>query len=159
MTEAPERIVADPDDVNPADVRFAAMNLLARREHSIKELRRKLSRRFHDNEIIEHELQRLSNENLQCDRRFAESFARQGVSKGHGPARVRQDLRQRGISDVEGEAAIAVCEVDWRVLAEEVFRKKFGEQPAKSLKEKSRRARFMQYRGFHQNHYQHLLDC
>jgi len=43
-------------------------------------------------------------------------------------------------------------------LAQEVFCKKFGAPAPVDLKEKARRARFMQYRGFSSDHYQHLLD-
>jgi regulatory protein len=39
-----------------------------------------------------------------------------------------------------------------------VFCKKFGAPGPVDLKEKARRARFMQYRGFSSDHYQHLLD-
>jgi len=158
MTKSSERVVADQEAVNPAEVRLAAMNLLARREHSYKELQRKLFRRFNDREVVEIQVRRLADENLQCDRRFAESFVRQGVFKGHGPVRVRQDLRQRGITETECEQAITACEVDWISLAEEVFAKKFGAMVSADLKEKARRARFMQYRGFYQDHYQHLLE-
>ena len=157
MTKSSERVVANQEEVNPVEVRLAAMNLLARREHSFKELQRKLLRRFEDADIVESQVRRLADENLQCDKRFAESFVRQGVLKGHGPVRVRQDLRQRGIAEAECESAIAVCEVDWTTLAEEVFTKKFGALVSGDLKEKARRARFMQYRGFYQDHYQHLL--
>lgn len=157
MTKSSERVVANQEAVNPVEVRLAAMNLLARREHSFKELQRKLLRRFEDADIVESQVRRLADENLQCDKRFAESFVRQGVLKGHGPVRVRQDLRQRGIAEAECESAIAVCEVDWTTLAEEVFAKKFGALVSGDLKEKARRARFMQYRGFYQDHYQHLL--
>jgi regulatory protein len=159
VTKSSERVVANQEAVNPVEVRLAAMNLLARREHSFKELQRKLLRRFEDADIVESQVRRLADENLQCDKRFAESFVRQGVLKGHGPVRVRQDLRQRGIAEAECESAIAVCEVDWTTLAEEVevFAKKFGALVSGDLKEKARRARFMQYRGFYQDHYQHLL--
>ncbi|MEP0203271.1 MAG: regulatory protein RecX [Halioglobus sp.] len=157
MTESSERVVADQEAVNPADVRLAAMNLLARREHSLKELRRKLLRRFDDPEIVDFQVRRLADDNLQCDKRFAESFVRQGIFKGHGPARVRQDLRQRGITDTECDSAIEVCEVDWTALAEAVFAKKFGAKAPGDAKEKARRIRFMQYRGFFQDHFQHLL--
>jgi len=157
MPEPYERVVADQDAVNPAEVRLAAMNLLARREHSSKELLRKLLRRFDDAAVVETEICRLTRENLQCDQRFAESFVRQGVFKGHGPVRVRQDLRQRGVDETECESAIAACEVDWTTLAEEVYVKKFGAAAPGDLKDKARRSRFMQYRGFYQDHYQHLL--
>ena len=153
--------------INPADVRLAAMNLLARREHSLRELRQKLRRRFSDGPLLEAELQRLADENLQSDQRFAESFARQRAGRGYGPQRVRQEMRDRGLSESDIAGAFERNALDWFALAEEVFRKKFntpaaadtqesGLQPPE-LKEKARRARFMQYRGFSTDHFRHLL--
>lgn len=152
----------DPPE-QPADIRFAAMNLLARREHSLQELRQKLSRRFDNRQWLETELQRLVKENLQSDDRFAESFARMRALRGCGPGRVRQEMREKGISDQAIARAFEQAELDWTALAEAAYRKKFG-KPGQTLvaesplKEKARRARFMQYRGFSTDHYQHLID-
>lgn len=144
-------------EVNPADIRMAAMNLLARREHSLGELRQKLQRRFDDAAMLETELQKLVQENLQSDERFAESFARQRAGRGYGPARVRQEMRQKNLSDIAIARAFESAELDWWTLAESAFRKKFGEPGRVDLKEKARRIRFMQYRGFSADHYEHLL--
>lgn len=143
---------------NPADIRMAAMNLLAHREHSLGELRQKLQRRFDDAAMLETELQKLVEENLQSDERFAESFARQRAGRGYGPARVRQGMREKNLSDVAIARAFESAELDWWALAESAFRKKFGEPGRVDLKEKARRIRFMQYRGFSADHYEHLLD-
>ena len=144
--------------VNPADIRLAAMNLLARREHSQRELRQKLRRRFPDEQLLEAELQRLAQEGLQCDERFAESFARQRAGRGSGPLRVRQEMRVKGLSDTDITRAFELAELDWFSLAAEVFQKKFGAAPASDMKEKARRARFMQYRGFSSDHYHYLIE-
>ncbi|MEH6635179.1 MAG: regulatory protein RecX [Halioglobus sp.] len=144
--------------INPVDIRFAAMNLLARREHTQRELRRKLGRRFANAQLVAQEVQRLTDEHLQSDQRFAESFAWQRTGRGYGPQRVRQEMRDRGLADHEIADALAVLEVDWRALAYEVYHKKFGSCSAAELKEKARRARFMQYRGFSAEHYQHLIE-
>ncbi len=124
------------------------MDLLARREHSLVELRRKLSRRFPDNHLIETELDKLAAENLQSDARYAESFVRQRATRGHGPRRLRQEMRDRGLADGEIETALGAVDIDWQGLAAEVYHRKFGAAPPADLKEKARRLRFMQYRGF-----------
>ena len=46
---------------------------------------------------------------------------------------------------------------DWHQLAEATYVRKFGALPPEDLKEKARRSRFMQYRGFAMDHYQHLF--
>ena len=144
--------------INPADVRLSAMDLLARREHSRRELKQKLKKRFNDEGLIDEQLDRLAEENLQSDERFAESFLRQRLSRGHGPVRIRQEMRQKGISDTEIEMAMAAQQPDWYDLAETAYQRKFGELPPKDIKDKARRGRFMQYRGCALVHYQHLLN-
>jgi len=146
-------------ETNPADVRMAAMNLLARREHSQRELRQKLGRRFDDVALVEHEIQRLAEQNLQSDQRFAESFVRQRAGRGCGLVRVRQEMRQKGLSDSEIELAVDAAEIDWSELAVEVYEKKFAHSAPVDLKEKAKRIRFMQYRGFDRDDFQYLLDA
>ncbi len=141
-----------------AQIRLAAMNLLARREHSLGELRQKLQRRFGDELVLEEELQRLVIENLQSDERFAESYARLRSGRGYGPGRLRLEMREKSLSDAAIARAFEVAGLDWWALAESAFRKKFGEPARVDLQEKARRIRFMQYRGFSADHYQHLVD-
>lgn len=144
--------------INPADIRLSAMNLLARREHSAKELRQKLLKRFKNPELVDEQLLRLREEKLQSDERFAESFLRQRISRGHGPMRIRQEMRQKGISDNEINSAMDTEQPNWFELAEQTYHRKFGSLPSEDIKEKSKRSRFMQYRGFGHDHYQYLLD-
>ena len=98
--------------IKPVEVRIAAMDLLARREHSLEELRRKLKRRFANEDLVEGELQRLKDENLQSDERYADSFLRQRSARGYGPRRVRHEMRQKGLSDTEISNAFDRVEVD-----------------------------------------------
>ena len=153
MTDDLDQLTA----INPADIRYAAMDLLARREHSRRELKQKLKKRFADEEMIEAQLDRLTEENLQSDTRYAESFLRQRINRGHGPMRIRQEMRQKGISDEEIARAMEEESPDWFALAEDTYLRKFGELPPEDIKDKARRSRFMQYRGFALDHYQHLL--
>ena len=162
MSETTASIDLSDDDATeaagtptPADIRLAAMNLLARREHSVRELRNKLKRRFSDEAVIDEQISRLTLERLQSDARFAESYARQRADKGYGPVRLREELRERGVTEAEVDVALEELKVDWRVLATRVMQKKFGLDAAVDIKEKARRARFMQYRGFAVDHYRY----
>jgi regulatory protein len=94
-------------------------------------------------------------ERLQSDARFAESYARQRADKGYGPVRLREELRERGVTEAEVDVALEQLKVDWRVLATRVMQKKFGLDAPVDIKEKARRARFMQYRGFAVEHYRY----
>lgn len=142
----------------PADIRLAAMNLLARREHSVRELRNKLKRRFADNAMIDEQVSRLTEEHLQSDLRFTESYLYQRISRGYGPVRLREELRERGVSEADVAAVMEEMEINWYAHAAEVMHKKFGALVPCDMKEKARRARFMQYRGFTGDHYQRLLQ-
>ena len=145
-------------DIEPADVRFAAMNLLARREHTQLELLKKLKRRFPDDDaLVRTQIQRLTDENLQSDERFAENFVRYRSDLGFGLMHIRQDMRQRGLSDLEILTAVEDAEIDWRAIAARVFYKKFGRLPVLDINEKAKRIRFMLYRGFSSDYYQDLL--
>ena len=146
------------EGINPADIRLAAMNLLARREHSQRELRQKLRRRFPKDELVQIEIERLAQENLQSDARFAEAFLLQRADRGYGFMKVRQELRDRGLSDSEINRAVDDAEVDWSELAREVYNKKFGAESASDLSERAKRSRFMQYRGFDRDDYQSLIE-
>lgn len=145
------------DKTGLIEVRVAAMDLLARREHSQRELRTKLERRFPPEQVDE-TLQTLAAEGLQSDSRFAEAFVRQRSQRGYGPLRIRQELRQRGISDELAAAAMDVVEVDWFATLAYVLERKYGGIPAADLKEKARRTRFLLYRGFSGDQIRELLD-
>lgn len=138
-------------------VRLAAMDLLARREHSRRELRQKLRRRFRDRNLIDTVVEGLVQERLQSDSRYAQSYLRQRAERGYGPLRIRQEMRQRGIGDDDIGAAFAAGDQDWLALAARAMTRKFGDSPCADLRERARRARFLQYRGFSTEHCSALL--
>lgn len=146
------------DPINPVDVRVAAMNLLARREHSRQELFQKLRRRFKDERIVDEQIERLATENLQSDERYAHSFVRQRIARGHGPLRITMDARQRGVCSALLDTALEENAPDWSEHAQAVMLKKFGDEQVVDVKSKARRIRFMQYRGFSMEHFASLLD-
>ena len=139
--------------ISAADVRRAAMDLLARREHAAGELRRKLNARFRDaSELVEMGVQRLTEEGLQSDVRTAEAFVNSRIGKGHGPLKIRKELQQRQVSPEIIGCAIAHAHVKWTELAAGVLEKRFGDAAqggeAFAASERGRRSRFLQQRGF-----------
>jgi len=138
--------------------RRQAMDLLARREHSRLELERKLMTRAYAEDIVAEVLDRLVAERLIDEARFAESFVRSRVARGQGPARIRKDLADRGVSGAHSEDALAAVESDWRVLASKVREKRFGSEQPRDYKERARQARFLQYRGFSMDQIKSALD-
>jgi regulatory protein len=133
------------------------MDFLARREYGQTELIRKLADKGYKRSVAEQAISHLTDEGLQSDRRFAESFVQSRVNQGKGPVRIRLDLGQRAISDAVIEAALNEPAADWIALAREVRVKKFGRGYPADFKAKAQQMRFLQYRGFEQDHIQRAL--
>jgi regulatory protein len=139
---------------SPLEARKKAMDFLARREYGQTELIKKLADKGFERSVAEQAVIQLTGEGLQSDARFAESFVQSRINQGKGPVRIRLDLGQRGISDSTTEIALEAVESDWFALAREQRVKKFGDAAPSDFKEKARQMRFLQYRGFEQDHIQ-----
>ena len=147
VTPAAEPAAADPKTLC-ADIRRVAMDLLARREHSYRELQQKLSQRFAGSELIGLELDRLRDERLQSDERFAESYLYSRAQRLYGPQRIKLELRERGIEPAVITAAFEQAGIDWQANLQKLVFDRFGRRPPQDIKEKAKRIRFLQYRGF-----------
>ena len=133
--------------LSPTSLRSRALAMLARREHSQFELRQKLAELGGESSIIDTILDEFSTQNWQNDRRFTEVFIRYSARKGQGALNIRQELKQRGITDKEMVEEL-LAEHDWFDLAQQTRSKKFGEEFPTERKEQARQLRFLQYRGF-----------
>lgn len=135
-------------DTSRRDARHAAIRLLSRREHSADELKRKLKTKGFNPALIEQIIQELAQENLQSDERFAESYQRSRRGSGYGPARIQQELKQRGVSEDIIAAVVIADDSSWAELAKQVREKRFGLALPESAPDRAKQMRFLQYRGF-----------
>lgn len=126
----------------------AVVALLARREYSQRELRRRIAPRVADEALLERVLARLAEQGYQSDRRCAAMLARQRVEQGYGRRRIRQDLRERGIDNALIEEALDELEVDWFALARQHAERRYGSKPPTDARERARRMRHLLGRGF-----------
>lgn len=126
-------------------LRVAALRLLTRREHSRAELQGKLAAQAESQEQLDAVLDRLQSENLLSDQRFATQRVVARANR-YGNARLKQELRHRGIGDDDILAALpeAGSEVE---RCRSVWSRKFGQLP-QSREERAKQMRFLQYRGF-----------
>lgn len=130
----------------PAKLKGRAVRLLARREHSRAELARKLATHAESPEALEQLLDALAMKKQLSDERYAEARVYQ-LARKYGAARIRQDLHSKGIS---AEAAARLAAVSGRNDAERaraILARKYR-APAATIEERSKRARFLQSRGF-----------
>ncbi|QXH34678.1 recombination regulator RecX [Pseudomonas muyukensis] len=132
----------------PVAVRRTAMDLLARREHGRVELTRKLRQRGAPDELIEPALDRLAEEGLLSEARYLESFIRYRSNAGYGPARIREELGQRGLNRGDIDQALRDSEVDWAVQLRDVWQRKFAGQRPQDPRSRAQQTRFLAYRGF-----------
>lgn len=139
------------DTSAPADgpvIRRAALDLLARREHSARELREKLRQKFGTAPPLDEELDRLQAEGLLSDERFAEAFVRMHRNRGHGPIRILHELAQRGVAAELAEACVEPRSPEWIALARQWRERRFGETLPAEAADTQRQARHLQSRGF-----------
>jgi len=114
-----------------------------RREHSRAELARKLAPHAESAAAIEAVLDLLLSKKQQSDERFAEERARV-LSRKFGAAKIRQDLKARGVGD---ELIDRVSNEGELERAKAILQRKYR-APASSREEHAKRARFLQSRGF-----------
>ena len=136
------------DVADPGACERAALDLLARREHSRRELEHKLGARGFSEELIAPTLDALEESGALASARFTESFIRARAAKGQGPVRIRAELAERGIDREQAAELLQRADIDWAAIASSVRDKRFGPQRPSDFKERARQARFLEYRGF-----------
>ncbi|MBT0584885.1 regulatory protein RecX [Alteromonas oceanisediminis] len=138
---------------------FAALiRLQAMREHSSHELLRKLTQKGFSHKAVQEQIEGLTEQGLQSDQRYAEMAVRVGVSKGHGPQRIRQQMSQQKLSNTLISQAFEQNEIDWFTLAYEVKCKKFGEDIELDWHKKQKQQRFLLNRGFDFEQINHAIQ-
>ncbi|MCC5048618.1 recombination regulator RecX [Xanthomonas campestris] len=128
-----------------------ALGLLVRREHSKKELNRKLQARGIEPEAAQAAVERLAGEGWQDDVRFAASVVRNRASSGYGPLHIRAELGAHGLDSDAVSAAMATFEGDWTENALDLIRRRFGEDGPVDLAQRRKAADLLARRGFDGN--------
>ena len=131
----------EPD--TPGQLKARALRHLVRREHSRAELARKLAPHAASAAALEEVLDLLLSKRQQSDERYAEERSRV-LSRKYGAARIRHDLRAKGIAEDILRSVSAEGELE---RAREILQRKYR-LPATTPQERARRARFLQGRGF-----------
>lgn len=125
-----------------------AVSLLARRDYASGELARTLSKMTENREKIDKALSRLVECGYLDDNRLITHMIDKHVRKKHGPARIKQEIRQKGFSPELVEQMLEKVDVDWYAMARELKVSKFGDAVASEAKEKNKQIRYLQYKGF-----------
>ncbi len=127
-------------------LRERALRLLARREHSLAELRRKLAAHLTPEDDLEALIEDLLRRKLLSDERYAESRVH-SLSRKFGAARIAHELRAKGLDKELADQASGAARATEVERAREVWRRKFRLAP-RTREERARQMRFLQSRGF-----------
>ncbi len=140
----------------PANLRVRALRMLARREHSRREMHNRLSSDGADDAEVQRVLDEFEQKGWLSEQRFVDAVV-QTRRRRFGAEKVLRELRDKGVSDdglAAARAALREGELD---TARSVWKKKFGNKPA-SLAERARQSRFLAGRGFSQEVIRTVLD-
>lgn len=144
------------DARSPLEIR--ALRFLAQREHSRRELERKLSSSANAQLSAEAVdiLDKLEQQGFLSEKRAAEQIARTRRTR-FGSQRIVHELKTKGIDDhLIGDILPALKETELET-ALNIWRKKFAQPPA-TREERAKQIRFMMNRGFSMETIQYVLS-
>jgi len=124
-----------------------ALGLLARREHSARELKSKLALRGLDPAESAAALEKLRTKDYQSDARFGEMLVRSRIEGGYGPRWIMAELRTHGIAEAGAREMIESAEPDWQQVVRRQLRRRYGARPL-NLAERRKQTAFLLRRGF-----------
>lgn len=129
-------------------IRAICLQLLSRREYSQLELITKLCLKGFIKTEIQVVIDCLASHDLQSDARFAENYACSRFNRGFGRLKVNYELKQRGIDTFNLQRVIDDNFGDEATLINQVYAKKYPTDISINSKERLKRQRFLQQRGF-----------
>jgi len=130
------------------EVLHKAIDLLSRREHAVLELEKKLKSKAFSSDDISEVMSFLLEKDYVSDQRYTETMIRSRTSKGYGWRYIQQELSHKGVASSLINDVLEEMDVDWYEIAADAYQRKFSSKPIKDHKDKAKRIRFMQYRGF-----------
>ncbi|HDX8341213.1 TPA: regulatory protein RecX [Aeromonas dhakensis] len=156
------------EPVEPAEPSFAeqlaaarayAMRSLARRESAESELARRLRQQGYQEEVIEAVVDYCRGYNWVNDERYGAMAVRAGAAKGHGPLKIRFDLRRKGLDDGQIDAAFEQPELDWFELALELLERRANIADLADFKLRMKWLKYLLGRGFSQDQARYAISA
>lgn len=136
------------DRDTPPDAYNKALSLLVRREHSRRELSRKLRARGIEAEAADAAMDKLAGQGFQDEGRFAQSLVRSRANGGHGPVRIRAELATHGLTGDVIANAMEACETDWAQSAHAVLERRHSQADLADPVKRHKAVEFLLHRGF-----------
>ncbi|WP_444997981.1 regulatory protein RecX [Aliikangiella sp. IMCC44359] len=125
-----------------------ACRLLGVREYSEKLIQDKLISKNYSPQEAQQIISFLLENNWLSNNRFCESYLRSKSEKGIGAARIRFELRQKGIPDEMVSQALEAADICWQTICNQATKKKVSTLLINDIKAQQKLERFLRYRGF-----------
>ena len=90
----------------------------------------------------------LETQHALSEQRFVQTYIESRKRKGFGPVRIRMELREKGVDSNLVSDWLDENDPDWDEVLIQAARRKFGSVPPSDFRERGKRARFLEYRGF-----------
>ncbi|MEE9424562.1 MAG: regulatory protein RecX [Methylococcales bacterium] len=137
-------------------IKQICLELLARGELTRQLLADKLAQRGYQSDAVMQVIDELTEQGWQSDQRYTEQYIAMRSRKGFGPVRIQMELQQRGID--ETIASHAVSDVLWQDNLANAYRKKYNNSSITNWSDRTKRMRFLQYRGFPSEQIQRFMQ-
>lgn len=131
-----------------APIERLALKLLAIREHSRRELTRKLGGRGFDPALVDAVIDRLTRSGALDESRLAEHYVAERSGKGFGPLRIRAELREKGLPEDLFDPYLKAFDGVWPEHLAAAHDRRFGPTRPTDRADYARRGRFLEQRGF-----------
>ena len=138
-------------------LRNRALYWLSKRDYSVKDFMTKLDKVCQLDELKQTLVEDFIAKDWLNEDRYMSAFVRSKIAAGLGPRRILQELQHHGIKSTEASLYLEQLEQDWFEQALRTYRRKYGDTQVQDYKEKSKRYRFMQYRGFDSEQIQYSM--
>ena len=139
--------------------RAFAMRSLARRESAESELARRLRQKGFEEEVVAVVLDHCRGYGWVNDDRYGAMAVRAGAAKGHGPIKIRFDLRRKGLDDMQIDAAFDQPELDWFELAFALLERRARVADLGDFKLRMKWLKYLLGRGFTQDQARYAISA
>ena len=152
MTDTPNCEPTEPSfEEQFAAARAFAMRSLARRESAESELANRLHQQGFNEDVACAVVDYCRGYNWVNDERYGAMAVRSGAAKGHGPIKIRFELRRKGLDDGQIETAFEQPELDWFELALALLERRARVSDLGDFKLRMKWLKYLLGRGFNQD--------
>lgn len=133
---------------DPKKLYNRALYWLSKRDYSIADFQKKLDKVCEQEPMKSALIEQLIDNDWLSESRYINAFIQSKISAGLGQFRIINDLKQHGVKSQDAEVWFEADSTDWFEQAKSTYTRKYGETEVHDHKERAKRFRYMQYRGF-----------